>query len=326
MMSQKNLSINDDNYITVQAWMVTKLNLSGLTLNAYALIYGFARSDARGFKGSYAMFAKWLGCSKRRVVTIINKLLEDQLVERHLVPGETTAREVYMYKPVPHPGIPGSTSKQPVPDTPKPASNPSPNATKTPVSYGTSGGEKTSPQRCKNFTEVVNKFHRSGEQISPHIYIYNDSIESNNKDAAPSTRKPRKQPLTVERVQQIVAAKGHCEELAAAVKDFVEYRRQIGKPMTEMALERLLARLKPYKLGQQLEMLDNAIQCNWMTVWPPKGVEATPNTPAKAAPSAPLPPGFTSWEMVHLEKFKFNDPELANVDCHCGNCLGGGDD
>lgn len=65
------------------------------------------------------------------------------------------------------------------------------------------------------------------------------------------------------------------EELFA---DFVEHRKQIKKPMTQIAQKRMRMRLEKYEMqGQDISALIEKAICNgWMDVWP----EEKPPRPA----------------------------------------------
>ena len=74
--------INDGNYITIQGWMRTDLNLSGNELIVYAIIYGFSQNKQGEFTGSAQYLADWTGCSRRHIMRILNKLVEDKFVTK----------------------------------------------------------------------------------------------------------------------------------------------------------------------------------------------------------------------------------------------------
>ena len=69
--------ISDGNYITIQGWMRTDLNLSGNELIVYAIIYGFSQNKQGEFTGSAQYLADWTGCSRRHIMRILNKLVEE---------------------------------------------------------------------------------------------------------------------------------------------------------------------------------------------------------------------------------------------------------
>ena len=74
--------ISDGTYITIQGWMRTDLKLSGNELIVYAIIYGFSQNKQGEFTGSAQYLADWVGCTRRTVMTILNKLVEEKLISK----------------------------------------------------------------------------------------------------------------------------------------------------------------------------------------------------------------------------------------------------
>ena len=74
--------INDGNYITIQGWMRTELNLSGNELIVYAIIYGFSQNKQGEFTGSAQYLADWVGCTRRTIMSILNKLVENGTISK----------------------------------------------------------------------------------------------------------------------------------------------------------------------------------------------------------------------------------------------------
>lgn len=72
--------INNENYITIQGWMVNELKLKGNSLIIYATIYGFSQATNCEFTGSAKYLAEWCGCSRQTVMTTLNKLVADNLI------------------------------------------------------------------------------------------------------------------------------------------------------------------------------------------------------------------------------------------------------
>ncbi len=79
-------SIRDGSYVTIQAFMVKDLNLSGNELMVYAIIFGFSQEDGCWFTGSRKYLADWCRTSKRTISTNLKKLVEKGLVERRSRP------------------------------------------------------------------------------------------------------------------------------------------------------------------------------------------------------------------------------------------------
>lgn len=74
--------ISNGTYITIQGWMRTDLNLSGNELIVYAIIYGFSQNKQGEFTGSAQYLADWTGCSRRHIMRILSKLVEEKFVTK----------------------------------------------------------------------------------------------------------------------------------------------------------------------------------------------------------------------------------------------------
>ena len=72
--------INNDNYITIQGWMVNKLNLKGNSLLIYAIIFGFTQDNESWFTGSLTYLQDWLGVSKNTVRNALDLLVNKGLI------------------------------------------------------------------------------------------------------------------------------------------------------------------------------------------------------------------------------------------------------
>ena len=68
--------VNPENYITVQGWMVTDLNLKGNELLIYACIYGFSQAENQVFNGGLQYLADWTNTTKRSVITCLKSLVD----------------------------------------------------------------------------------------------------------------------------------------------------------------------------------------------------------------------------------------------------------
>nr|DAH15049.1 MAG TPA: replisome organizer protein [Caudoviricetes sp.] len=136
--------ISDGTYITIQGWMRTDLNLSGNELIVYAIIYGFTQNKQGEFTGSAQYLADWVGCTRRTVMTILNKLLEAKLISKtELILNNNEKRVSYQAE--------RGCEK-------------------------TSQGVKNFHRGCEKTSQSVKNFHRGCEKISHNI-----TIDKNNK-------------------------------------------------------------------------------------------------------------------------------------------------
>jgi len=69
-----------NDYITIQAYMVTELGLSGNNLIIYALVHGFCKDGMHEFKGSINYICEWTNLSRNTVIAILKQLVENGLL------------------------------------------------------------------------------------------------------------------------------------------------------------------------------------------------------------------------------------------------------
>ena len=74
------MNIKDKNYVTIQGWMRTELDLKGNDLIVYALIYGFCQSENQKFSGSLQYIADWCGATKQGVMKNLQNLISRGLI------------------------------------------------------------------------------------------------------------------------------------------------------------------------------------------------------------------------------------------------------
>nr|DAL14795.1 MAG TPA_asm: helix-turn-helix domain protein [Caudoviricetes sp.] len=75
--------IKDENFISIQGWMVNRLNLKGNELIAYAVIYGFSQDGESMYTGSRRYLADWCGCSVKTVGNALASLVAKGLISKH---------------------------------------------------------------------------------------------------------------------------------------------------------------------------------------------------------------------------------------------------
>ena len=72
--------VKNDNFYTIQGWMVNELGLKGNELMIYAIIYGFSQTDGQYFTGSWQYLSDWTNATKRSVSNTLNSLVEKGLL------------------------------------------------------------------------------------------------------------------------------------------------------------------------------------------------------------------------------------------------------
>jgi len=73
----------DDNYITIQGWMVTALKLKGSELQLFALIHGFCQDGKSRFSGSISYIETWLNASRPTAIAALNRLTLAGWIVKH---------------------------------------------------------------------------------------------------------------------------------------------------------------------------------------------------------------------------------------------------
>ena len=70
------------NYVQIQSWMISDLELKGNHLFAYALIYGFSQDGQSKFTGSINYVCKWLNCSRNTAIKVLKDLTSKNLLKK----------------------------------------------------------------------------------------------------------------------------------------------------------------------------------------------------------------------------------------------------
>lgn len=124
-------TIKDNNFIAIQGWMRTRLNLKGNELLIYALIYGFSQDGNSRFTGSRKYIAEWCGCSLDTVDRSLSSLVGKGLLAKYPHTDQNGSRVVdyaailtaIAATPV-HAATPAHTAAQPAAQTTAPAQSP----------------------------------------------------------------------------------------------------------------------------------------------------------------------------------------------------------
>ena len=67
--------VKNENYISIQGWMVNELNLKGNELLVYAIIYGFSQAENQLYNGSLQYLADWTNSTKQGVMKNLKSLV-----------------------------------------------------------------------------------------------------------------------------------------------------------------------------------------------------------------------------------------------------------
>lgn len=72
--------IKNENYITIQGWMINELHLKGNDLMVYAIIYGFSQEENSWFTGSRQYLADWCNSTIRGIQKNLQSLIDKGLI------------------------------------------------------------------------------------------------------------------------------------------------------------------------------------------------------------------------------------------------------
>lgn len=75
--------IKDENFYQVSGWMLNRLELKGIALTVYAIIYGFTQDGESRFTGSIKYLCDFTGASKPTVMKALNDLCEKGYIQKY---------------------------------------------------------------------------------------------------------------------------------------------------------------------------------------------------------------------------------------------------
>ena len=82
-MADNKSRINDNNYYVINGWMINRLRLKGVSLSAYAIIYGFSQDGENEFTGSLQYLCDFCGgVSKPTIIKALKELTEKEYILR----------------------------------------------------------------------------------------------------------------------------------------------------------------------------------------------------------------------------------------------------
>lgn len=154
--------IKNESYYVVHGWMINNLNLKGLELSVFAMIYGFSQTNNQWFTGSRKYLADFTNSSVRRTQIVLNSLVEKGLIEKTIA----DKNRVY-YRSVYDTNMVGTKF--------------------TDTSEESSHGEESSPLTGEESS------HYGEESSPPYIYNIEYNLESNKIDSPSPQKKTQKE-------------------------------------------------------------------------------------------------------------------------------------
>ncbi len=227
--------VKNENFYSVQGWMVNELKLKGTQLHIYAIIYGFSQTDDQYFTGSQQYLADWTNSTTRGVRNILKALVEKGLLEKK---DKVINNVKYCeYR-----------------------------ALRTPIEMEKSsvgGTEKSSVGTEKSSVGGTEKSSAGGTEKSSDNNIDINNIDIDNKE---NKKKERKSTT----YDSILSSMDLEPRLKETLIEFIKMRKLIKSPMTDHALELLIKKLEKMSsdVDVQIEILNQSIQNSWKGIFP----------------------------------------------------------
>ena len=79
-MDSKSIKVKDENFYQISGWMINKLNLKGIPLMVYAIIFGFSQDGESEFSGSRKYLCDFTGTTKPTIDKALNELIESNFI------------------------------------------------------------------------------------------------------------------------------------------------------------------------------------------------------------------------------------------------------
>lgn len=79
------VKLKRENFVSVFGFMVEDLQLKGIELQVYAIVYGFSQDDDSEFAGSLSYLMAWTGASKPTVIKVLKSLVDKDLIEKKTI-------------------------------------------------------------------------------------------------------------------------------------------------------------------------------------------------------------------------------------------------
>lgn len=83
--------LKDENYYQVSGWMINRLELKGVELQVFAIIYGFSQDGESKFTGSINYLCDWTGVSRPTIIKALKDLTDKEFLikETEVITGVT---------------------------------------------------------------------------------------------------------------------------------------------------------------------------------------------------------------------------------------------
>lgn len=237
-------AVKDNNFIAIQGWMRTRLNLKGNELLIYALIYGFSQDGQSRFTGSRKYIAEWCGCSLDTVDRSLSSLVSKGLLAKY-----------------PHTDQNGSRVVDYAAILTTIAATPSPAAT-TAHTAAPAAAQTTAPAQAPARDPWSNTTNATTEQFQTPTYEPQTLLAEPEPKPQPQPKKPRK----TKSFDAIIDAYTSDPETKALLGQWLQNRKAKRSAMTDSAIQsniNVLDRLAQESRMDVNDYLNEVIRRGW---------------------------------------------------------------
>lgn len=75
--------VKDDNFFLVSGWMLNRLNLKGITLQVFSIIYGFSQDGESYFTGSLQYLSDFTNASRPTIIKALKELVDKGFILKY---------------------------------------------------------------------------------------------------------------------------------------------------------------------------------------------------------------------------------------------------
>lgn len=169
--------VNDDSYIQIQGWMMTRLDLKPLELIVFAIIHNFTINNQK-YTGSYSYLVECLKISKPTAIKVLNDLVKkNYILEKKgnfTTPNKYTTNIKYIKKLI----TPSKETLLPVvKEFDYPSKETLPNNTINNTKYNTTNNIAAAKEKLQRFLD--DDFKEIVDLFSNNIHPINGEVEGN---------------------------------------------------------------------------------------------------------------------------------------------------
>ena len=246
--------VNKENFYVVHGWMLTDMDMKGNEIAVYSIIYGFTQDGESTFKGGLQYLAEWTKTSKRGVMKNLQSLEKKGYIEKieNVINGVKFCEyRVTKFSGGEHSSLGGEHSSLGGDEL---------------SSLG--GGEHSSPNNI-NINNI--KEHNIENNINKGASACGSELSGNDTVSIPYLYRMDSKEIEKDKPKE-KAYYPLDEKLNKAFADYVENRKKIKKPMTDIAIDRAIKKLDSLTNDpdEKIEILNQSIICRWTGLYPLK--------------------------------------------------------